>query len=136
MFTKGQEVRVIRHWTSGEGTRTQPGDGFVQFYVERGVVYSCGKVQMIINDLNGQKFQGSNFKPTEEQWNFDLVLACTDEEALVRADEQAAKYVANEIARTQHAIANSSSYTGFTKLMQEKLECLQSKGFKPAFIRK
>lgn len=94
-FKKNQNVFLIQSW-NGKG----------EFQVVTAIVYSCGKKQMVLTDANTGRELGRNYLPTREQRaRFDLVIN-DNEDARAIAMEQAAKFIAYEIARYERIVSN------------------------------
>ena len=67
-FKKGDAVLVIDLWSSMRiDNRTGAVESEIQYYIQRAVVQSAGKKQMILNDATTGVFLGSNFKPSMHQ---------------------------------------------------------------------
>jgi hypothetical protein len=116
MFTKGQAVHFLQNWDSKGTVR-----------VIDLVVHSCGKKQMVLVDEAGQKFQGRNFYPTEQQFACGRVVArLAKADAIAAALALGAEIVAQERARMERQIA-SYGYPeehGYTKAMRQSLAAL------------
>ena len=99
-FTKGQRVNLVKDWN---------GKGEVSIYPA--VVYSCGKVRMVLTHAVTGKELGREFRPQREGWSGELVLT-TDEDASAVAMEMAInireKFIAHETKMISES--NGSGY--------------------------
>lgn len=117
-FIKGQRVNFVKDWDA-KGTVT----------VTPAIVYSCGKVRMVLTHAETGAELGRNFRPQREGWSGELVLT-TDEDAQAIAMEMAvrirAKFIAYETAQIEKSKATGSVRNEFIEYWQKRQAVLDA----------
>jgi len=110
MFTKGQKVTHISRWNN-------LGD----FTYRDAIVYSCGKVRMVLTDaITGEEI-GRNFKPDGNTYGVITIPQISDEEVFVMVAEMAKEWRENEESRLRHCLTIDAS-DAYKKAIQTQLD--------------